>query len=293
MSAEGAILERFPDARLLGEGSESRVYALSDSLVLRIPKGGSPRFWERRRTLCELVGQVDLGFRTPQVLESGDVDGTAYIVEVRIGGRNLTEVLPVLTGAARRRALDCYFDAVFALGAVSLDVDFYGELLADDPQRAPTWSQFLASRVRASVAAAPAHVRDDLPELDHVADVFYADTASLDVSSRQLVHGDYFPGNVLVDEVGTVTGVVDFANLTMAGDPALDVAGALAFLSITPGIDAGDVSHVHQRANRMVPRSMHPYEAYERFYAFRYLHTRDGDPELYSWCLSILRGPTS
>lgn len=74
MSAEAAILERFPDARLLGEGSESWVYTLSDAQVLRIPKGRSSEFWDRRRKLCELLALNALGFRTPQVLESG-VDG--------------------------------------------------------------------------------------------------------------------------------------------------------------------------------------------------------------------------
>ena len=80
MSAEGAILERFPDARLLGEGSESRVYALSDSQVLRIPKvaphdSGSVAArcasWSVRLTSAS--GHLRSWSR-------GDVDGTAYIV---------------------------------------------------------------------------------------------------------------------------------------------------------------------------------------------------------------------
>lgn len=146
-----------------------------------------------------------------------------------------------MTGAARFRALDRYLDAVFALGAVRLDVAYYGELLADDPHRGPRGHSFWPPACAPAFADAPRHVRADLPELDQVADAFCAEAAGLDVSSTQLVHGDYFPGNVIVDEVGTVLGIVDFANLTMAGDPALDVAGAVAFLRITPGLNDADL----------------------------------------------------
>jgi aminoglycoside phosphotransferase (APT) family kinase protein len=50
------------------------------------------------------------------------------------------------------------------------------------------------------------------------------------------VHGDYFPGDVIVDESAAVDGVVDFASLTVAGDPAMDIVGALVFLDITPAL---------------------------------------------------------
>jgi hypothetical protein len=59
--ATSSVLARFPEARLLGEGSESQVFALSETTILRVPKGGSAGFWERRRAFCDRLAGLDLG----------------------------------------------------------------------------------------------------------------------------------------------------------------------------------------------------------------------------------------
>jgi Phosphotransferase enzyme family len=297
------VLARFPGARLLGEGSESQVFALSETTVLRVPKGGSVGFWERRRAFCDRLAGLDLGFRTPVVLDQGelDVEGLAlggdlrggapqvlpYFVEERIIGQDLAAALPRLDDAARDRAFDSYLVAVITLGTVSLGESWWGEVLADDPVRARTWVEFLSQRVRASAAAASPRVRADLPDLDRCVADFCEEVRSLRVSAPHLVHGDFFPGNVIVDESGAVAGVVDFASLTMAGDPAMDIVGALVFLDITPGVQPADIQRLADRVRHLAPTAFSRVSTYRRFYALRYLHALD-DPPLYRWCLETL-----
>lgn len=283
------VLERFPEARLLGEGSESRVFALSESRVLRVPKGGSAGFWERRRVLCDRLAALGLGFRTPVVVDGGSVDGVPFFVEERMTGQDMAAALARLDGGPRKRAFDSYLDAVITLGTVSLGETWWGEVLADDPVRAVAWVQFLCDRVRASAAAASPRVRADLPELDRLVADFCDEVSTLEVGTPQLVHGDFFPGNVIVDEGGAVVGVVDFASLTVVGDPALDVVGALAFLDITPGVRSTDLRRLRERVERLAPDALRRESTYRRFYAFRYLHALD-DPPLYRWCLETLDG---
>jgi aminoglycoside phosphotransferase (APT) family kinase protein len=287
VGATSSVLARFPEARLLGEGSESRVFALSDTRVLRVPKGGSAAFWERRRAFCDRLAGFDLGFRTPVVLDGGDVGGELFFVEERMIGRDMTAALPHLGGAARERAFDSYLDVVSSLGTVSLGEGWWGEVLADDPVRAPSWVQFLCDRVRASAAAASPRVRADLPHLDRCVADFCAEVRTLQVGGARLVHGDFFPGNVIVDESGAVTGVVDFASLTMAGDPALDIVGSLVFLDITPGVNPTDIDRLRDRIRHRDPTALRHVSTYRRFYALRYLHALD-DPPLYRWCLETL-----
>jgi putative membrane protein len=285
--ATSSVLARFPEARLLGEGSESQVFALSDTRILRVPKGGSAGFWERRRAFCDRLAGLDLGFRTPVVLDAGAADGVPFLIEERIVGQDMTTALPRLDNAARERAFDSYVDAVTALGTVSLDDGWWGEVLADDPVRARSWAEFLCQRVRASAAAASPGVRADLPDLDRSVADFREVVQRLPVMPPQLVHGDFFPGNVIVDESGAVTGVIDFASLTMAGDPAMDIVGALVFLDITPGVQPTDVQRVRDRLHRLSPTAFSRVSTYRRFYALRYLHALD-DPPLYRWCLETL-----
>ena len=291
VSGSSPVLAQFPHARLLGEGSESRVYALSESTVLRIPKGGTVGFWERRRVFCDRLAEVDLGFRTPLVLDRGEVGAVPYFIEERIPGQDLASALPRLEGRARERAFDSYLDAAIAMGTVPLDDGWFGEVLADEPVRAPTWIQFLCQRVRACAASASSRVRADLPDLDRSVAEFCEEVAPLDLAAPSLVHGDVFPGNVMVDESGGVVGVVDFASLTMAGDPAVDVVGAVAFLDITPGVRPGDISRVRDRVEALAPAAVSRASTYQRFYALSYLHALD-DPPLYRWCLETLGGRT-
>ena len=284
-----AVLGRFPDARLLGEGAESRVFALSETRVLRVPKGGTAGFWERRRVFCDRLGAFELGFRTPVVLEQGHVGAVPYMIEERIVGESLTATLPRLDGAARERAFDAYLDAVITVGTVSLGESWYGEILADEPVRTPTWVQFLQDRVHAHAATASSRVRADLPELDRLVADLCEEVRTIHVDSPHLVHGDVFPGNVIVDESGHIVGLVDFASLTIAGDPALDIAGALAFLDITPGLRPTDTQRLRERAGQMAPVALSREWMYRRFYALSYLHAIDDDQPLYRWCLATLR----
>lgn len=203
-------------------------------------------------------------------------------------GKNLTATLPRLEGAARERAFDSYLDAVISLGTVSLGEHWYGEVLADEPVRAPTWVQFLCDRVRRHASTASSRARADLPELDVLVADFCEEVLTIRVHSPHLVHGDFFPGNVIVDEAGHVMGVVDFASLTMAGDPAMDIAGALAFLDITPGLRSTDIQRLHERVQHLEPAALRRESTYRRFYALSYLHAID-DPPLYRWCLETLR----
>ncbi|MCW2916398.1 MAG: aminoglycoside phosphotransferase family protein [Actinomycetia bacterium] len=41
-----------------------------------------------------------------------------------------------------------------------------------------------------------------------------------------MIHGDLYPGNILMRDRAAVSGVIDFGTFTMIGDPLYDVAAA-------------------------------------------------------------------
>ena len=82
---------------------------------------------------------------------------------------------------------------------------------------------------------------------------------------KTLVHGDYLPGNVLVDDHFRVTGVVDFSFYTVVGDPVLDAAGAAICLEMTgsPPVDVRLVRRlVAERYGPGIAPSLRFYRAY-------------------------------
>ncbi len=289
---ELAVLDRFritPDA-LLGGGSESRVFALDDDRVLRLqtPAAG-PDVTAQRRALTDLWAGVDLGYAVPQVLDAGEFAGRRYTIERRIEGEELSSYLasgPDPT--ARRVTLERYLTAAMDLQRLPVPVAGFAQFIGPEaPRQFGSLSDLLAAQLHRTVGPVRPKLEADLPDLTERWQQLFTDLAR-----RQgwpaLVHGDYFPGNVLVrredDGSATITGVVDFSPHTLAADPLMDVAGAIAFL----GLDGspGDEEWLTDLAvSRLGDEARHWIEVYRRYYGFYFAD----DPAIYSWCVEQLR----
>lgn len=103
------------------------------------------------------------------------------------------------------------------------------------------------------------------------------------------MHDDYFPGNVLVDERGDVTAVIDFNPLTVAGDPRLDLISALIFLEVDDGYEPADTPFARRLLEeRHGPPLLALEDIYRTYYSLFFSHTKDTDPLLYRWCVANL-----
>jgi aminoglycoside phosphotransferase (APT) family kinase protein len=105
-------------------------------------------------------------------------------------------------------------------------------------------------------------------------------------SRPELVHGDYYPANVMIDSDGHVTGLIDFGALTVMGDPRMDAAGAVLYLAGMGGVTTEDKRIVldcvkEHGINEAV------LALYRIFYAFRLLATDRED--VLRWCVETLR----
>ena len=69
-------------------------------------------------------------------------------------------------------------------------------------------------------------------------------------TGRTLVHGDYFPGNVLLGDDLRISAVLDLGWLTVVGDPTHDVRSAVAFWAVRPWSRPGDDAALLAAAQR-------------------------------------------
>ena len=133
----------------------------------------------------------------------------------------------------------------------------------------------------------------DVPELDDVLATFHTGTRVSDVVQPRLVHGDYFPGNVMVDARGAVTGILDFSPMTVAGDPRLNLAGALIFLEVVAPYRPDDSTTVEEVITARHGHDVLPViELYRTYYSLYFSATKEFDPELYRWCVNNLTNVT-
>ncbi len=288
--------DRIPDSfradviRRIGHGGEATVYELSGGRALRVyhhePHGAADI-----AAFYRAIARAGVSFALPEILQQGEEHGVAYSVDRLIDGRPLHELMPHLAGDERATALASYTDAAFEIAALPVVREEYGEFLRDDDSiRADTWNEYLLARMRRSLQESP-WLRTDVPALDVLVDALTTRIVAYPPVVRSLVHGDYFPGNVLISDDLRVAGVIDFGPLTVIGDPWMDLASAVIFLEVArPGYTPSDTTLVTARlVKRVGVGILDAITTYRAWYAIRFSPYRDDDPNLYAWCVDSLK----
>lgn len=289
------ILEEFglTGANLLGEGGESVVYSLGEHHILRLPK--SRRFdpGSRLRLKAFLAGIAGrLPFDTPRIEEIGPDE--AYTIETRVPGRSMAEFLRTAGDDPRDHAFRNYVATIDAFRSIEYPSRPYGHMLAASPITADNWRTFahdsLASFRTAHRVAIARDVGDPYRLFDKAADMI----AQLpEHPPKALVHGDYFPGNVLLGDGLTVSGVIDFGPFTVVGDPVLDLAVAYLTLELIEPCTADDARFVREliieRHGEEIVPALRFYRAYLAFSMADPANAAPPYPRLYDWSVAMLK----
>ncbi len=277
--------------RKLGHGGEATVYELTGDRALRVFHTHTDlSHLEKIGAFYKKLSAPHLPFAVPEIFEFAVEDGVGYSLDRLIRGRAFHDVMPALTGADRNRALDSFTDAASALSAISLEDQPYGEFLFDDALTGDTWADFLLARLEENYAKGRPDLIEAIPNVDAIVEVLRERIRALLDPPKVLVHGDYFPGNVLMDDDFNVTGVIDFGWLTVAGDPAMDLASAAIFLNVVRGHQPSDAERVHARLLATHGDALAAaIETYRGWYAIRFSPYKADDGSLFEWCVISLK----
>ncbi len=279
------------EADFLGAGSESWVYALDADRILRIRRHRTdPADIERLKHFLDRVAGR-LPFDTPMI-ETIEPDGAT--IEKRLAGRVMTAVLLGLQGERRQQALCAYFEAAVAIRSIAMPDEPFGELLAPRPLVAAEWTTFLAASLDRYAARHRANLQAGFGDADAL--VAKARALLAAVPSRPekvLAHGDFFPGNVLMDDALRVTGVVDFGTWTIVAAPDYDVAGATMFAEVSNACGPDDAAFLRALLLEHCGAAAIPilsfYRAYFAFALFDPEELSGLYPKLRPWNLATLR----
>jgi aminoglycoside phosphotransferase (APT) family kinase protein len=277
--------------RCIGHGGEARVYELTGDRVLRVfHKPPDSTIVRHIAPFYERLSKYDLPFAVPEILEFGEDDGIAFSLDQRIPGSAFHDVLPELSGADRARALDSYTDAAGALSVITLEDQPYGEFLFDEALRRETWSEFLVARLEVNYTRGRPDLIEAIPNVDVIVEELRTRIRAFTDRPKVLVHGDYFPGNVMMDDDFNVTGLIDFGWLTVAGDAAMDLASAAIFLDVVRGHQVSDPERVRARLLATHGEGLaERIEIYRGWYAVRFSPYKADDESLFEWCVKSLR----
>ena len=269
---EPAILARFgvDDAALLGSGGEARVFALDSERVLRIQGPGDSAPDRELADLLDSWSGCDVGVALPQMLSQGRLGAQNYSIERRLAGIPLSRWLAETADADRRQAaLTSLLDVSERLRELPLPQPGFRRVLGGSAAHG-SLTELLAAQIEIGIHYSDGLLAQAVPDLDNRV------SALLDLlSSREVTpsfcHADLVPANVLVDDDGHLTAVLDFSVHAVAADAVLDQVGAVAFLETTPYAgNTSDAAWLEGELRGRLGPDAWLIDAYRCFYALYY-----------------------
>jgi putative membrane protein len=290
--SDGALKQfGLSDADLIGEGGEARVYALGEDRVLRLCHGDASEYGERRRAFYDRLRECSPPFEVAHILSHGFVDGQTYTIEKRMRGRDFAQVLYPLKGPDREKALTSYLNVAEQIGLIQFPDALYRDAFANDPIQSESWPDFLRKRTDAVLQISRADVEEDVPRFAEVEAYFLDELQQFEgMKEKCLVHGDYFPGNVFMDDDLNICGVGDFSGLTVIGDPRMDLAGAVAYVEVVASYQPGDTTFLLRLVTERYGEEIKPILAFYRlYYSIFFTGCKSDARPFYDWCIGNIR----
>jgi len=247
------------------------------------------------RRIADLYGSLDrsaVPYALPEVLEVHGDGEVSWSIERRLAGRPFDELLRGLEGDDRARALRAYVDGAAAFRALGRPSGWQGgcgELFTDERLRAERWGDLLAARLALQLEQARPILASVIDDLDGRVAPILASARAEEAVAVTLVHGDWFPGNVLLGDDLTVSAAIDLGWLTEVGAPDHDILSAAVFCEVRPThrtddavvLEAAVARHIGAGARDALRRV-------RRYEQLRFAFVTE-DEHLHQWCLAGLR----
>ena len=94
------------------------------------------------------------------------------------------------------------------------------------------WHQFLDNYLTLKLPHVRPYLLQDVPQLETKVKQLRAIPAQPYQDEYHLIHGDFFPGNLLVNQEHQITALLDFGVLTMYGDYLFEIATSWIFFDM-------------------------------------------------------------
>jgi len=297
-AARNYILQKYhvaPEA-WLSSGMEADVYAYRPDAVLKL-YAGTARCADLL-ILQDFYNGLDrqlLPYALPRIHTVAQEGSFLITIEQRLSGSRLSVVLPTRTADQLDVIMQRYLTAGLAVAQIQAPpaCDRY-KLFDPDHLSYRTngdWHRFLIRYLTHKLAQVRPYLSRDVPQFaTKVAQL----RTVLDQPYRgdyRLIHGDFFPGNLLINADDQITALLDFGLLTMYGDYLFDLATAWVFFDMYDELK----THVRERylallLDRLGEHVRGKLYCYVLIYSILSANTYSSDCSdgHYQWCVANL-----
>jgi hypothetical protein len=222
---------------LIRKGMEAEVYAIGTDAMLKLYIGTTNfAYLSTLQSFYVSLSQFTLSYSFPYIQTVATEGDICISIERQLSGTRMSAILPTLTKKQMDSMMRIYLDAALELSTIQIPSDFDRYKLFDaegiSHRTKGDWHQFLTCYLTQKLEQVTNYLSKDVKNFALKVQRLYAILAQPYSGNYHLIHGDFFPGNILVDKMQCVTALLDFGLLTMYGDFLFDIATGWVFFDM-------------------------------------------------------------
>jgi streptomycin 6-kinase len=222
---------------LIRKGMEAEVYAIGADAVLKLYSGTTNlAYLTTLQKFYASLNQSVLSYALPYIQTVAAEGDMCISIERQLPGTPMSAILPMLTKAQLDRMMQAYLAAALELTNIQIpaDVDRYKLFDAEGISRRTNgdWHQFLTRYLAQKLTQVTVYLDNEVTNFAMKVKQLYSILARPYTGNYHVIHGDFFPGNILIDKMYQVTALLDFGLLTMYGDSLFDIATGWVFFDM-------------------------------------------------------------
>ncbi len=231
VNAQFVILDKYnvTTSDFLCSGMEAKVYAYDNNKVLKLYNDQSGTNKQNiLRDFYSTLHSNSLSYELPYIYDTFVENDMLVTIEKRIYGNNLQRVFPEMNENEQNKLMETYLHANIELKSVKTNYNFEGFTLFNDNrvslQKVNSWFDLLKKVIVRKQKELEPYFKKDVLNYDAKINHLLENLSLGYKGEYSLIHGDFYPGNIMVNNSRIVTGLIDFGWMTMYGDNLFDIA---------------------------------------------------------------------